>query len=77
MPRKAPKKSPHVPSDLIDAGYVRLPGVLSVVPVSETAWYDGIKAGIYPKAVKLGPRTSAWRVADIRALLQSFEDSVR
>ena len=27
--------------------------------------------GRYPKAVKLGPRTTVWRVSDIRALIEA------
>jgi len=27
-------------------------------------------SGRYPKPVKLGPRTTAWRVSDIRALIE-------
>jgi prophage regulatory protein len=50
-------------------GYVRLPQVLSVIPVCKSTWWNGIRAGKYPKPVKLGPRTTVWRVEDIRALI--------
>lgn len=53
-----------------DTGFVRLPQVLSVFPICPTAWWNGVKSGIYPKPVKLGPRTTAWRVEDIRELIQ-------
>jgi prophage regulatory protein len=46
------------------------PPVLPIIPISRSAWYQGIKDGIYPKQVKLGPRTSAWRVEDIRLLIE-------
>ena len=29
----------------------------------------GVKSGRYPLPVKLGPRITAWRVEDIRALI--------
>ncbi len=53
-------------------GFVRLPGILAPngpIPVSKSTWWAGIKDGRYPKPVKLGPRITAWRVEDIRALI--------
>lgn len=52
-------------------GYARLPLVLSVIPVSKSTWWAGCKSGRFPAPVKLGPRTTAWRVSDIRALLDN------
>lgn len=57
---------------LPETGYVRLPAVLAVIPVSKSTWWNGIKEGRFPPSVKLGPRTTAWRVEDIRALIQSM-----
>lgn len=54
-------------------GYMRLPAVLSVFPVSRSTWWAGISAGRFPKGVKLGPRTTAWKVEDIRKLIESPE----
>ena len=51
-------------------GYVRLPQILEIFPISKSAWWEGCRGGIFPKPVKLGPRTSAWRVEDIRALME-------
>ena len=51
-------------------GYVRLPQLLEIFPVSKSAWGEGCRNGVFPKPVKLGPRTSAWRVEDIRALME-------
>lgn len=59
-------------SALPNAGFVRLPLILAVFPVSRSAWWAGVKSGKYPKPVKLGQRTTAWHVADIRALLASY-----
>jgi predicted DNA-binding transcriptional regulator AlpA len=50
-------------------GYVRLPTILKVYPVGKSTWWAKVKAGEYPQPVKLGPRTTAWRVEDIRALI--------
>lgn len=47
-------------------------GIPPIVPVSRTTWLDGVKSGRFPQSVKLGPRTTAWRVEDILALVESF-----
>lgn len=49
------------------------PPVAPIIPVSHSAWWNGIKTGRYPKPVKLGPRTTAWRVEAIRALINGLE----
>jgi len=50
-------------------GFLRLPQVLQIIPVGKSTWWAGIQSGRFPKGVKLGPRTTAWRVEDIRQLL--------
>ena len=52
-------------------GYARLAQVLAVIPVSKSTWWAGCKSGKFPAPIKLGPRTTAWRVEDIRALIAS------
>jgi predicted DNA-binding transcriptional regulator AlpA len=51
---------------------LRLPQVLVLIPISRSAWWAGCKSGRFPKPVKLGPRTTAWRASDIAALLESI-----
>jgi prophage regulatory protein len=53
-------------------GYARLSQILDVIPVSKSSWYAGVKSGKYPSPVKLGPRTTAWLVSDIRDLIESL-----
>jgi len=60
---------------LPETGFVRLPTVLHLIPVSKSSWWAGIKAGIYPRPVKLSERTSAWRVQDIRGLIERLSES--
>lgn len=55
---------------LPQTGYIRLPAVLKVYPVSKSTWWAGIKAGKYPAGVKLSERVTAWKVDDIRTLIQ-------
>jgi len=52
-----------------EIGFVRLPQVLSVFPVSRSTWWSGVKSGKYPAPVKLGPNTTAWRAEDIHQLI--------
>lgn len=54
-------------------GFVRLPVIIRILGIGKTSWWCGIKDGRFPKPVKLGPRTSAWRVGDIRTLIASFK----
>ena len=54
---------------LPETGVVRLPQILRIFPVGRSTWWAGVKSGRFPAAVKLGPRTTAWRVEDIRALI--------
>jgi len=46
-------------------GFLRLPEVLKIIPVGKSTWWQGVKEGRYPRAIKLGPRTTAWSRADI------------
>jgi prophage regulatory protein len=56
---------------LPETGFVRLPEVLKVFPVSKSNWWAGVKDGRYPQPAKLGPKISAWHVDDIRQLIAS------
>lgn len=53
------------------SGYVRLPDVLKVFPVSRSTWWAGVKTGKFPQGHKLSERVTAWKAEDIRALLQN------
>lgn len=53
-------------------GFVRLPQVLQLIPISKSAWWDGCKSGRFPKPVKLGPRTTAWKAEDIAELIEQI-----
>ncbi len=50
-------------------GFLRLPQILAIFPISKSAWWEGCRTGRYPKPVKLGPRTTAWKAEDIAALI--------
>ena len=61
-----------IPKGLPDNSFLRLPQVLSLIPVGKSTWWAGCKDGRFPKPVKLGQRTTAWRAGDIFALLEQF-----
>ena len=67
-----PRKITSLISPLPKEGFVRLPQVLAVIPASKTQLPEGNKTGKYPTPNKLGPRTTAWRVEDIRGLIERF-----
>jgi len=56
-------------------GFMRLPQILQLIPISKSAWWQGCRDGRFPKPVKLGPKTTAWRVEDIAALIERIGSS--
>ena len=64
----------------LQPGFIRLPEILSLIPISKSTWWAGVKSGRYPRGVKLSANTTAWRTDDIQTLLdelsgQSSSDS--
>jgi prophage regulatory protein len=65
---------------LPETGYLRIwqiignkkTNVPALIPISRTSFLNGVKSGRFPKSVKLGERTVAWRVEDIRKLVMSL-----
>jgi prophage regulatory protein len=57
-------------SQLPETGFIRLRTVLQFIPVGKSTWWAGVKTGRFPKPVKLGKMTTAWRVEDIRAFIE-------
>lgn len=70
---------------LPETGFLRLkqivgdpkaePPIPAILPISRTSFLNGVKSGKYPKSIKLGERTTAWRVEDIRELINSVGSS--
>jgi prophage regulatory protein len=62
-----------IPFDsLPDYAVIRLPVVLAVTGIGRASFLRGVQVGTFPPPVQIGPRSVAWRVGDIRALLASF-----
>jgi predicted DNA-binding transcriptional regulator AlpA len=57
-----------------ETGFVRLPQVLSVIPLGKTSWWEGVRSGRFPKPVKLSPRCTAWRAEEIRQLIKTLSE---
>jgi len=73
-------------------GYLRLPQIIgqkgdpnakppkpyipALIPVSKSLWWAKVKTGEFPTPVKLTERTTAWRVEDIRALIERLDKGV-
>jgi prophage regulatory protein len=69
---------------LPETGFLRLPQILgdqkldppipAIYPVSRSTWWQGVRDGRFPKPVKLSKRCSAWRVTDIKALVEDISN---
>lgn len=51
---------------------LRLPSVLFLTGLPKSTFYARVRAGELPKPVKLGARAVAWRVGDIRKVLEEL-----
>ncbi len=68
------------PLQLPEIGFLRIWDIVgnkkqnipALIPIGRTSFLNGVKSGKYPKPVKLSERTTAWRVQDIRALIDSM-----
>ena len=68
-----------MPYSFPQTGFVRLSQILAPagpIPVSKSTWWAGVKEGRFPKPQKLGPRTTVWKVEDIRALFDGNTSDV-
>lgn len=71
MPSEAKQRlSPTDLAGLPDDSLIPQADVLSIVRISRTSWYRGVKEGRYPRPIELGPRMNRWRMGDIRGLIR-------
>lgn len=71
---KPRNKTTYKPAPLPDEGFVRLPSVLSVLGISKTSFYAGIKSGKFPKGKLLSERCRVWSASEVRNLLSQIEN---
>ena len=67
---------------LPETGFLRLrqiigdknsvPPLPAIIPVSKSHWWAGVKSKKYPQPIKLGPRITAWKVEDIKCLVDEL-----
>ena len=50
---------------------IRLKHVLQIIPVSPATWWNGVKVGKFPQGIKLGAKTTCWRLSEIIALART------
>jgi predicted DNA-binding transcriptional regulator AlpA len=50
---------------LPEKGFLRLPQVLSIIPVSSSTWWSKVKEGAYPQPIKIGANITVWQAEDI------------
>ena len=72
-------------NNMLEHGFLRInqivgdskssPPIPPLIPVGKSTWWEGVKSGRFPKSIKLGPRTTVWRVEDIVAYIESQEYS--
>ena len=55
-------------------GFMRLREVLELLPFGKSTWWDGVKEGRFPKAIKLSPRVTAWKREDIYSLIEELSN---
>ena len=48
------------------------PPIPALIPIGRSTWWAWVRIGKAPAPVKLGPRTTAWKSADISALIDSL-----
>lgn len=74
----------RTPPQLPETGFLRIKQIIgskkdntpALIPIGRTTFLNGVKSGKYPKPVKLGERTTAWKVEDIRNLINSIGGAV-
>ena len=48
------------------------PPIEAIIPISKSSWWEGVKTGRYPEAIKLGANTTVWREDDVRGLIDNM-----
>ena len=69
-------KSPTTKICLPETGFIRLKNIIAPngpIPLSKSTWWAGVKSKRFPQPIKLGQKITAWRVEDIRALIERPE----
>lgn len=65
-------KTDNTPIQLTPGKLLRINQIIpDIIPTCKSQWWDGVRRGIYPSAVKLGPKITAWRSDDLIELIKN------
>ncbi|PIP06365.1 MAG: transcriptional regulator [Syntrophobacteraceae bacterium CG23_combo_of_CG06-09_8_20_14_all_50_8] len=48
------------------------PPIPAIIPVSKSTFWANVKTGVYPKPVHLSRRCVAWKVEDIKKMIEGL-----
>lgn len=66
---------PNATNNVELSGFMRIKDVLKLIPISRATWCEGVRSGLYPEAIHPSPGTSAWRVDDIKILIERISNA--
>ena len=66
---------PHEQATRYPAQFYRLPQIKAKLKVSSSSIWSWVKAGKFPKPIKLSENCTAWNAADVEAWAQSRIDA--
>lgn len=55
------------------AEYLRMKDLIMYLTLSQSSIWRGVRAGTFPKPVKLSDAVTAWKTSDVRAWMQKVE----
>ena len=69
-----------ISNQLPEIGFLRLWQIIgnkktntpALIPIGRTTFLNGVKSGKYPQSIKLGERSVAWRVEDIKEFIAAI-----
>ncbi|MDM7987097.1 MAG: AlpA family phage regulatory protein [Smithella sp.] len=76
LPTGIPEGNGYKMHDLPIDSFLRLRQIVGtkttpgIIPISKSSWWAGVKEGRFPQPIKLGTRTTVWRMSDIRQLVE-------
>jgi len=76
LPTGIPEGDRYKMNDLQIDSFLRLNQIVGtkttpgIIPISKSSWWAGVKEGRFPQPIKLGKRTTVWRMSDIRMLVE-------
>lgn len=57
---------------LPEKGFLRINQVLQYIPVGRSTWWEGVRSGKFPPAIKLSANVTVWKCSDIHNLIDSY-----